>query len=136
MVFVVGSNSGRTNRYNADGGKDQWPIGSLIVMEKNQSWTNRVVGETEELCFARKINPRTLQRADSGGMLTHPRHVRKALRRYLGHPWHSRQPVIPLPENARGSTAVQLSARAAQNVPITAAGWTARCCHETIRFSF
>ena len=84
LVVVIGSDFGRTNRYNADNGKDHWPIGSFIVMEKNQRWTNRVVGETDELHFTRKINPRTLRRDDAGGTLIHPRHVHKALRRYLG----------------------------------------------------
>ena len=84
MVVVMGSDFGRTNRYNADGGKDHWPIGSFIVMEKNQRWTNRVVGETDELHFARKINPRILRRDDAGGTLIYPKHVHKALRRYLG----------------------------------------------------
>ena len=84
LVVVIGSDFGRTNRYNADNGKDHWPIGSFIVMEKNQRWTNRVVGETDELHFARKINPRTLRRDDAGGTLIHPRHVHQALRRYLG----------------------------------------------------
>ncbi len=84
LVVVIGSDFGRTNHYNADGGKDHWPIGSFIVMEKNQSWTNRVVGETDELHFAREINPATLQRDGSGGTLIYPKHVHKALRRYLG----------------------------------------------------
>ena len=84
LVVVIGSDFARTNRYNADNGKDHWPIGSFVVMEKNQRWTNRVVGETDELHFARKLNPATLQRDDRGGTLIHPRHVHKALRQYLG----------------------------------------------------
>jgi uncharacterized protein (DUF1501 family) len=84
LVVVMGSDFGRTNKYNADAGKDHWPIGSFIVMEKNQRWTNRVVGETTELHFARKINPVTLQRDDTAGTLIHPKHVHKALRKYLG----------------------------------------------------
>ena len=84
MVVVMGSDFGRTNRYNSDQGKDHWPIGSFIVMEKHQRWTNRVVGETDELHFARKVNPTTLQRDDAGGTLIHPKHIHKALRRYLG----------------------------------------------------
>ena len=84
LVVVIGSDFGRTNKYNAELGKDHWPIGSFIIMEKNQSWTNRVVGETTELHFARKLNPRTLQRDDSAGVLIHPKHVHKALRAYLG----------------------------------------------------
>ena len=84
LVVVMGSDFGRTNKYNTDLGKDHWPIGSFIVMEKNQRWTNRVVGETDELHFARKVNPATLQRDDGGGTLIHPKHIHKALRRYLG----------------------------------------------------
>ena len=84
LVVVMGSDFGRTNKYNAEAGKDHWPIGSFIVMEKNRSWTNRLVGETDELHFARKINPVTLQRDDAGGALLYPKHIHKALRRYLG----------------------------------------------------
>lgn len=85
LVVVMGSDFGRTNKYNAELGKDHWPIGSFIVMEKNQSWTNRVIGETTELHFARKVNPLTLQRDDTAaGTLIHPKHVHKALRTYLG----------------------------------------------------
>ena len=84
LVVVMGSDFGRTNKYNAEMGKDHWPIGSFLVMEKNQRWTNRVVGETDERHFARKINPLSLQRDDSFGTLIHPKHIHKALRKYLG----------------------------------------------------
>ncbi len=84
LVVVMGSDFGRTNKYNAEMGKDHWPIGSFIVMEKNQSWTNRVVGETNELHFARKVNSSTLARDDTAGTLIHPKHIHKALRKYLG----------------------------------------------------
>ena len=84
LVVVMGSDFGRTNRYNSDQGKDHWPIGSFIVMEKNQRWTNRVIAETDEVHFARKVNPITLQRDDTSGILIHPKHIHKALRRYLG----------------------------------------------------
>ena len=84
LVVVIGSDFGRTNYYNAEGGKDHWPIGSYVVMEKNQPWTNRVVGETDGLHFAQKINPRTLRRDDANGTIIYPKHFHKALRRYLG----------------------------------------------------
>ena len=84
LVVVIGSDFGRTNHYNVDSGKDHWPIGSFVVMEKNQPWTNRVVGETDALHFAHKIHPDTLQRDDADGTIIHPKHVHKALRRYLG----------------------------------------------------
>ena len=84
MVMVIGSDFGRTNFYNSVDGKDHWPIGSFIVMEKNQSWTGSAVGETDGLHFAQRINPRTLRRDDRNGTIVYPKHVHKALRRYLG----------------------------------------------------
>ena len=84
MVVVIGSDFGRTNAYNAELGKDHWPIGSFIIMEKNQPWTNRVVGETDELHFAYAIDPHNLQRNDQAGTIIYPKHVHKALRRYFG----------------------------------------------------
>ena len=84
MVVVIGSDFGRTNFYNAQSGKDHWPIGSYIVMEKNQRWTGRAVGETDGLHFAQRVNPRTLRRDDRNGTIIYPKHVHKALRRYLG----------------------------------------------------
>ena len=84
MVVVIGSDFGRTNFYNAKSGKDHWPIGSFVIMEKNQRWTGRAVGETDGLHFAQRINPGTLRRDDQGGTIIYPKHVHKALRRYLG----------------------------------------------------
>ena len=84
MVVVIGSDFGRTNFYNAQSGKDHWPIGSFVVMEKNQPWTGRAVGETDGLHFAQRVNPRTLRRDDRNGTIIYPKHMHKALRRYLG----------------------------------------------------
>ena len=44
LFVVIGSDFGRTNFYNADEGKDHWPIGSYVIMEKGRHWTNRAVG--------------------------------------------------------------------------------------------
>ena len=84
LVVVMGSDFGRTNFYNSQDGKDHWPIGSYVVMEKNQPWTNRVVGETDGLHFAKSMNPATLESDDANGTIIYPKHVHKALRRYLG----------------------------------------------------
>ena len=84
LVVLIGSDFGRTNFYNAASGKDHWPIGSYVVMEKNQPWTHRAVGETDALHFAHRIDPATLRRDDANGTIIYPRHVHKALRRYLG----------------------------------------------------
>ena len=83
LTVVIASDFGRTSYYNSDAGKDHWPIGSMMVMEKNVSWTNRVIGSTDELQNAYKINSSTLQRDDSGITIL-PKHLHKALRRYLG----------------------------------------------------
>ena len=84
VVVVMGSDFGRTNFYNSQDGKDHWPIGSYVIMEKGQRWTNRVIGETDGLHFAQRINARTLRRDDTNGTIIYPKHVHKALRRYLG----------------------------------------------------
>ena len=84
LVVLIGSDFGRTNYYNEDEGKDHWPIGSYVVMQQGQPWTDRVVGETDGLHYARQINPATLRRDDADGVVIHPRHVHKALRRHLG----------------------------------------------------
>ena len=84
MVVVIGSDFARTNYYNSTDGKDHWPIGSFVVMEKQRPWTNRVVDGTDALQFAKKVNPTTLQPDELGGTIIYPKHVHKALRRYLG----------------------------------------------------
>ena len=84
LVVVMGSDFGRTNFYNDQEGKDHWPIGSFIVMEKNQRWTNRVVGKTDPLHFAYDMDLATLEPDSANGKRIHPRHIHKALRRYLG----------------------------------------------------
>ncbi|MFT7222298.1 MAG: hypothetical protein ACI8Z1_003924, partial [Candidatus Azotimanducaceae bacterium] len=84
MTVVIASDFGRTPWYNADNGKDHWAIGSVIVMEKNAGWTNRVVGETDALQNAYKLKPDTLVTDDSDGITILPKHVHKALRSHLG----------------------------------------------------
>lgn len=83
LVVVIGSDFGRTPRYNANDGKDHWPIGSTLVMERNASYTNQMLGETDEGHNAYAINPVTLERDDDNGVIIKPAHVHKALREYL-----------------------------------------------------
>ena len=84
ITMVIGSDFGRTPHYNSENGKDHWPIGSVIVIEKNASWTNRRVGLTDEGHNAFSINPSTLERDDRNGTIINPKHIHKALRRHLG----------------------------------------------------
>ncbi len=83
LVLVMGSDFGRTPNYNSSNGKDHWPIGSMLVMQKNAAFTNRVVGLTDTGHQAMKINPLSLK-ADSSGVILKPAHVHKALRKSLG----------------------------------------------------
>lgn len=84
MVVIIGSEFSRTPYYNDEDGKDHWPSGSMIIMERNAPWTNRVVGYTDEGQFAAKINPSTLQVDEFNGSYIYPKHIMLALRNYLG----------------------------------------------------
>jgi hypothetical protein len=84
LLVVVGSDFGRTPYYNASEGKDHWPIGSYLIMEKNAGYTNRIIGETDGGHNALSINPTTLTRNDSNGTHIYSKHVHRALRKYLG----------------------------------------------------
>jgi hypothetical protein len=55
-----------------------------MVMEKNASYANRMLGKTDEGHNALKINPSTLLQDNTRGVTIKPAHVHKALRRYLG----------------------------------------------------
>ena len=109
LVVVIGSDFGRTNLYNSQRGKDHWPIGSYIFMEKGQTWTNRVVGLTDELHFAYAIDPRSLRRNDEDGTIIYPKHVHKALRRYLNIEYLRRLPAVPVQQH-RGLRVFRLAA--------------------------
>ena len=84
ITLVIGSDFSRTPHYNSTEGKDHWPIGSLIVMERNAAWGNRVVGLTDTGQNAIPINPSTLQQDTEAGTIIYPRHVHQALRSHLG----------------------------------------------------
>ena len=84
LVVVIGSDFGRTPYYNDTNGKDHWPIGSYIVMEKGASYTNSVIGKTDASHNALKINPNSLIEDENNGVIIYPKHVMQALREYLG----------------------------------------------------
>jgi uncharacterized protein (DUF1501 family) len=81
-VVVVGSDFGRTARYNAGGGKDHWSITSMMLWGKGITG-NRVVGATDESLVPQMVDPSTLQVSSDGVRLT-PAHVHKALRKLGG----------------------------------------------------
>lgn len=83
LVVSIASDFGRTPYYNDGKGKDHWNYGSTILMQKNAPWANRVIGKTNELHKAFKINPTTLQ-VDANGVELEPAHIHQSLRAYLG----------------------------------------------------
>ena len=84
LTVVVGSDFARTPEYNSQQGKDHWPIGSVMVMQKSPSWGNRVVGLTDERQNAIAIDPVSLQADAGSGAIIHPKDVHQQLRRLLG----------------------------------------------------
>lgn len=84
LIVVIGSDFSRTPHYNDDNGKDHWPVGSMIIMEKNTSWGNRMVGATDGGLFNKKINPNTLEVDEANGSSIYPKHVMDSFRGYLG----------------------------------------------------
>ncbi len=83
IVVVISSDFGRTPHYNSDAGKDHWPITSTVVMERNASWGNRVVGASDAIHNTLAVNTSSMK-ADPQGSYIYPIHVMKALREYLG----------------------------------------------------
>lgn len=84
IVLVIGSDFGRTPHYNSGAGKDHWPIGSYIVMERNAGYTNRVFGETDDGHNGNRVDLQTGRQDTLSGVAIHPKHVHLALRKYLG----------------------------------------------------
>ncbi|MSR12635.1 MAG: DUF1501 domain-containing protein [Gammaproteobacteria bacterium] len=84
LTVIVGSDFSRTPFYNSGAGKDHWPIGSYLVMQKNAAFTNRTIGKTDEEQNALFLNPTTLQSSSLSGIKLLPAHVQKALRKHLG----------------------------------------------------
>ena len=84
LIIVMGSDFGRTNKYNSDDGKDHWPHGSTMVWGDSRYFTgNRVVGATDDLHRSLKVNTSTLQPDNSGVELT-TEYIHQALRRLAG----------------------------------------------------
>jgi uncharacterized protein (DUF1501 family) len=81
VVIVVGSDFGRTPKYNDGNGKDHWNITSMLAMGKGIVG-NRVFGASDEKHNSLKINAQG--KADEGGFQLHTGHIHKALRKLAG----------------------------------------------------
>lgn len=97
LIVTVSSDFGRRPFYNAGGGKDHWPIGSAILIKQGASWGNRVVGATDGMHNALKINPTSLKVDSSGsGIILEPKHLQQAMRQLGGFEQSSIAQQFPL----------------------------------------
>lgn len=79
LVVVVGSDFGRTPRYNNKAGKDHWSITSMMLMGAGIQG-NRVIGKTDEGLQAMELSASTLA-PDPSGIVIEPKHIHHSLRR-------------------------------------------------------
>lgn len=86
IVVVVGSDFGRTNKYNRDAGKDHWPITSMMFIGNATQVIrgNRVIGATTADFRAVALDRVTLQPAATGGERLRMSHVHRSLRQLAG----------------------------------------------------
>ena len=87
LTIVVGSEFGRTPRYNAGAGKDHWNVTSMMVSGPGIAG-NRVIGATDDELRPMRLDPNapstTLPTDDAAGTRLYPAHIQRALRRTLG----------------------------------------------------
>ena len=82
LVVLVTSDFGRTPWYNDGNGKDHWPVNSAVIMSRNELWTNRVVGLTDEGHGTLPLDATTLEQGDeASGVTLKPGHVQSVMRR-------------------------------------------------------
>lgn len=79
VVFVIGSEFGRTPGYNGGNGKDHWSVSSMMFMGKGIQG-GRAIGSSTHRHKANKINPSTLANDDNGVNITYA-HINKAIRK-------------------------------------------------------
>ncbi len=95
LVVFISSDFARTPNYNDGNGKDHWPITSSIIMAKEASWCNRVVGITNQQHEALAIHADTLA-ADENGVRLQPKHIQQTLRELAGIENHAISQMFPL----------------------------------------
>lgn len=80
---VVGSDFARGPRYNTGGGKDHWPVTSMMVFGPGIQG-DRVLGGSDGNQLAQHINEENFDVTDSGGVKITPGLIHQALRQKAG----------------------------------------------------
>lgn len=84
LIIVMGSDFGRTNKYNSDNGKDHWSHTSMMVWGGPAHFQgDKTVGATNDMQQSQKVNPNTLA-LDNNGVEITPEYVHQALRSLAG----------------------------------------------------
>ena len=79
IVYIIGSEFGRTPSYNGNNGKDHWSVSSMMFIGAGINKTG-VIGSTTHTHKVEKINPTTLKKDTNGIKMTYA-HINKALRK-------------------------------------------------------
>jgi len=95
LKVLVSSDFGRTPEYNDGEGKDHWPIGSAVFMQKNAAWANRVIGSTSANHEALAIDPVSFQTSENGIVLQ-PKDIQQSMRKLAGIDQHPLSLQFPL----------------------------------------
>ena len=82
VIFVIGSEFGRTPGYNGGNGKDHWSVSSMMFMGAGING-GRVIGSSTHRHSANALNLETLEEDSSGENITYA-HINKALRKLAG----------------------------------------------------
>jgi len=95
LKVLVSSDFGRTPEYNDGEGKDHWPVGSAVFMQKNATWADRVIGSTSVNHEALAIDPVSFQPSESGIVLQ-PKDIQQNMRILAGIDQHPLSLKFPL----------------------------------------
>ncbi len=82
VIFVIGSEFGRTPGYNQGNGKDHWSVGSMMFLGKAIT-KKGVIGGTTDGHTLKKVNSSSLTLDENGISITYA-HINKALRKLAG----------------------------------------------------
>jgi len=82
VVFIIGSEFGRTPGYNKGNGKDHWSVNSMMFLG-NAINKKGVIGETSDRHVAKAVNANSLNIDENGIKITYA-HIHKALRTLAG----------------------------------------------------
>jgi len=96
LVICMSSDFGRRPFYNPGGGKDHWPIGSAILLQRGAPWGNRVVGATDVMHNKFAIDPVSLEVDEDNGVVLEPKHLQQAMRQLAGIDQGSIASLFPL----------------------------------------